>query len=151
MSHLICVQFPSSGGTCSMLLFCKSNVANMGKFLNPAASIVVILLLSANIISNFFISYNEEGKVVNLSNKCSVLYLVEEFILVRIENSSRMQVQVHIFCPCILLNRRRPNYRLQERTISRISWRDSMSLGKSDSSLFLQWNINMISTLFDIV
>lgn len=55
-----------------MLLFCKSNVANMGKFLNPAASIVVILLLSANIISNFFISYNEEGKVVNLSNKCSV-------------------------------------------------------------------------------
>lgn len=98
MSHLICVQFPSSGGTCSMLLFCKSNVANMGKFLNPAASIVVILLLSANIISNFFISYNEEGKVVNLSNKCSVLYLEEEFILVRIKNSSKMQV--HILCPC---------------------------------------------------
>lgn len=98
MSHLICVQFPSSGGTCSMLLFCKSNVANMGKFLNPAASIVVILLLSANIISNFFISYNEEGKVVNLSNKCSVLYLEEEFILVRIKNSSR--IQVHILCPC---------------------------------------------------
>lgn len=100
MSYLICVQFPSSGGTCSMLLFCKSNVANMGKFLNPAASIVVNLLLSANIISNFFISYNEEGKVVNLSNKCSVLYFEEELLLVRIKISSRMQVQVNILCPC---------------------------------------------------
>lgn len=55
-----------------MLLFCKFNVVNMGKFLNLVVFIVVILLLLVNIIFNFFISYNEEGKVVNLLNKCSV-------------------------------------------------------------------------------
>lgn len=55
-----------------MLLFCKFNVVNMGKFLNLVVFIVVILLLLVNIIFNFFILYNEEGKVVNLLNKCSV-------------------------------------------------------------------------------
>lgn len=55
-----------------MLLFCKFNVVNMGKFLNLVVFIVVILLLLVNIIFNFFISYNEEGIVVNLLNKCSV-------------------------------------------------------------------------------
>lgn len=55
-----------------MLLFCKFNVVNMGKFLNLVVFIVVILLLLVNIIFNFFILYNEGGKVVNLLNKCSV-------------------------------------------------------------------------------
>lgn len=73
-----------------MLLFCKFNVVNMGKFLNLVVFIVVILLLLVNIIFNFFISYNEEGKVVNLLNKCSVLYLEEEFIFVRIKNFLKM-------------------------------------------------------------
>lgn len=62
----------------------------MGKFLNLVVFIVVILLLLVNIIFNFFISYNEEGKVVNLLNKCSVLYLEEEFIFVRIKNFLKM-------------------------------------------------------------
>lgn len=73
-----------------MLLFCKFNVVNMGKFLNLVVFIVVILLLLVNIIFNFFILYNEEGKVVNLLNKCSVLYLEEEFIFVRIKKFLRM-------------------------------------------------------------
>lgn len=73
-----------------MLLFCKFNVVNMGKFLNLVVFIVVILLLLVNIIFNFFILYNEEGKVVNLLNKCSVLYLEEEFIFVRIKNFLKM-------------------------------------------------------------
>lgn len=73
-----------------MLLFCKFNVVNRGKFLNLVVFIVVILLLLVNIIFNFFILYNEEGKVVNLLNKCSVLYLEEEFIFVRIKNFLKM-------------------------------------------------------------
>ena len=58
-----------------MLLFCKSTVASTGKPFSPVASIVVILLVSAKIISSFFISYSTEGRVVNLMVQKEMKYM----------------------------------------------------------------------------
>lgn len=52
-TYTILLSVPRIGGTCSILLFAKSNVANLGKAPNPLseASIVSILLSRANSIS----------------------------------------------------------------------------------------------------
>lgn len=73
-THLICVHKPSSGGTCPILLFCRSRVARADKFFTPSASIVSTLLSLANIISSFGKLYNTDGSFVNL--KCNKKYIL---------------------------------------------------------------------------